>query len=790
MPRSRDSSSTKSKRFGSTLTSFIKYPHQSNNGKRELKAMSDRPTDSSSRPQTASSGNRDRTRAPSAAGTAASVHHQTRFEPHSSSSEALNEPLVEDLDAQDRYSSKQVFEHGRETVNVFSQSKPPSSPEFEGPAPNTPDFSDFDDSNGHAMGHPAHSRQGTRGPSEAGGGQREHSGPQRPQRRRLSLTGQAPSTHTVDNEGPSRGGAVYRAGDRSSVEDSIFSEETAATSVHTLPPLQSKGPDNSDAQQLEPIGEDDPRSFDLVAPAEEGAATGLYAMERRSEQLFSSQHLREIFDDSKLLLKFTGFLNAYRPQSIPILIYYLDAMKAMRAIRYANAIAEALEPIKGHKFTDETVQPTANAMLEDKASQAFDLLVQEDLAAFITHQWIQVVSVSIQRRITGTLAPHLREASEGLAEVFCLTDVSRPDNPIVFASEEFARTTQYGMGYTIGRNCRFLQGPRTNPNSVRRLAQACQAGKEHSEVFLNYRRDGSPFMNLLMIAPLMDSRGNIRYYIGAQVDVSGLIKDCSDLDGLVRLVEKEDDPEAADEDTKRKDEFQDLSEMFNGAELSTVQKHGGRMHKEYKDESDAESVHSRRRVLLKDPEQDDIDTRRESVAKSLDPVAMEKFNGRLEGVYQNVSRVLLSLTKHTLTHRSTFSSAPPHPYASSSPPPPSASPASFNPPSSTASAAAPASAPISKTPSAKAAALRPKSDGSPKPTKTAKAKAARAGSTAPLFSATAVPSASGWSSWSTRKARACSHRRVGDSGPLLRLLVTSAARSGMRATLALGTVSS
>ena len=82
---------------------------------------------------------------------------------------------------------------------------------------------------------------------------------------------------------------------------------------------------------------------------------------------------------------------------------------------------------------------------------------------------------------------------------------------------------------------------------------------------MNYRRDGSPFMNLLMIAPLMDSRGNIRYFIGAQADVSGLIKDCSDLDGLARLVERDQNP--GDEDATVKDEFQELSEMLNGTEL-------------------------------------------------------------------------------------------------------------------------------------------------------------------------------------------------------------------------------
>lgn len=50
---------------------------------------------------------------------------------------------------------------------------------------------------------------------------------------------------------------------------------------------------------------------------------------------------------------------------------------------------------------------------------------------------------------------------------------------------EFHRTTQYGMSYVIGRNCRFLQGPRTIRHSVRRLKDAIEAGKEHYEVFLN-----------------------------------------------------------------------------------------------------------------------------------------------------------------------------------------------------------------------------------------------------------------------------------------------------------------
>jgi hypothetical protein len=50
---------------------------------------------------------------------------------------------------------------------------------------------------------------------------------------------------------------------------------------------------------------------------------------------------------------------------------------------------------------------------------------------------------------------------------------------------EFNRTTQYGMGYILGRNCRFLQGPVTSPDSVRRLRDAVNTGQQCQEVFLN-----------------------------------------------------------------------------------------------------------------------------------------------------------------------------------------------------------------------------------------------------------------------------------------------------------------
>lgn len=111
-------------------------------------------------------------------------------------------------------------------------------------------------------------------------------------------------------------------------------------------------------------------------------------------------------------------------------------------------------------------------------------------------------------------------------------------------------------------------------------------------------------MNLLMIAPLCDSRGKIRYFIGAQVDVSGLVKNCTEMESLQRLViQNSGDTQPDDEGATKKDEFRDLSEMLNSLELQTVQRWGGRMHREQIDDEENTSISGavhKPRLLLKD----------------------------------------------------------------------------------------------------------------------------------------------------------------------------------------------
>ena len=90
------------------------------------------------------------------------------------------------------------------------------------------------------------------------------------------------------------------------------------------------------------------------------------------------------------------------------------------------------------------------------------------------------------------------------------------DNPMIYVSEEFETQTGYSAKEAVGRNCRFLQGPDTDPHAVEAIRQALQARTVFAIDILNYRKDGKPFMNRLRIRPIFDERGELRFFVGAQ----------------------------------------------------------------------------------------------------------------------------------------------------------------------------------------------------------------------------------------------------------------------------------
>ena len=120
----------------------------------------------------------------------------------------------------------------------------------------------------------------------------------------------------------------------------------------------------------------------------------------------------------------------------------------------------------------------------------------------------------------------------------CLTDPNQPDNPIVYANAAFLRLTGYPADEVLGRNCRFLQGPRTDPAAIEEMTGTMRRGEPSIVEVVNYRRDGTPFWNALHIAPIHDEAGRLRYFFGSQWDVSEVRVARADL-SVARTVARE-----------------------------------------------------------------------------------------------------------------------------------------------------------------------------------------------------------------------------------------------------------
>lgn len=104
---------------------------------------------------------------------------------------------------------------------------------------------------------------------------------------------------------------------------------------------------------------------------------------------------------------------------------------------------------------------------------------------------------------------------------FCICDPDLVDTPIVFASDGFCEFTGYNHDEIEGQNCRFLQGPETSKEDIDRIRKAIKEEKEENVNLLNYRKDGTKFINQFFLSPLHSSNDSKKteYFIGVQCSV-------------------------------------------------------------------------------------------------------------------------------------------------------------------------------------------------------------------------------------------------------------------------------
>jgi PAS domain S-box-containing protein len=101
-----------------------------------------------------------------------------------------------------------------------------------------------------------------------------------------------------------------------------------------------------------------------------------------------------------------------------------------------------------------------------------------------------------------------------------IADATRADIPIIYCNRAFTEITGYDATEVIGRNCRFLTGPDTNPDDRQKLRQGLADGRAVEAELLNYRKDGSEFWNFLSLFPVRDADGSVAHFVGIQTDAT------------------------------------------------------------------------------------------------------------------------------------------------------------------------------------------------------------------------------------------------------------------------------
>ena len=94
------------------------------------------------------------------------------------------------------------------------------------------------------------------------------------------------------------------------------------------------------------------------------------------------------------------------------------------------------------------------------------------------------------------------------------------DNPIVECNDAFVALTGYAREEIVGYNCRFLAGPDTEPWLTETLRSGIRRRQPVMVEILNYKKNGTPFRNAVMVAPIFDATGELEYFLGSQVEIA------------------------------------------------------------------------------------------------------------------------------------------------------------------------------------------------------------------------------------------------------------------------------
>ena len=192
------------------------------------------------------------------------------------------------------------------------------------------------------------------------------------------------------------------------------------------------------------------------------------------------------------------------------------------------------EGMEEEAFDNATVR-SSNA---PRALTASDILQEQALTPIKDPQLAKLASKMGVRPPTASLSwlATLCSLLEQIPVGALITDMRMPGLPITFANRAVLELTKRSEAELVGKNCRLLQGQRTEGAAVRIITDALRKAKPVILRITNYTKEGEAFKNVLSLQPVFDSTGEYRFSIGLQANEIAYERDPSRYDKLRKLL--------------------------------------------------------------------------------------------------------------------------------------------------------------------------------------------------------------------------------------------------------------
>lgn len=117
----------------------------------------------------------------------------------------------------------------------------------------------------------------------------------------------------------------------------------------------------------------------------------------------------------------------------------------------------------------------------------------------------------------------LTSAIVNTSEAILITEASPLQEPgprIVYTNDAFTKTTGYSADEVLGRSPRFLQGERTQRESLDKIGKALKQQVPVRTELINYKKDGEEFYSEMNISPVRDTSGTVSHFVAVQSDIT------------------------------------------------------------------------------------------------------------------------------------------------------------------------------------------------------------------------------------------------------------------------------